>query len=334
MKILKENFEKLPQTIIALGKFDAIHNGHKKILNEVNKISKEKNIKSLVFSFEIMKDNLIITKNEKIKILEEQKMDFLYFQAFTDEFKNMSARDFFIKILIEKCNAKHIVAGDDWHFGKNREGDVNLLKKLCEEKDIGISIIERLKTFDTYISSSKIREYVSNGDIKNANKMLGRNFAISGLVVSGKHLGTKMGFPTVNLKYDNEKILPSKGVYKTRVLYENVYYQAMTNVGINPTVDKENLIRIETHIFDFDKEIYGDFITVEFLDKIRDEIKFSSVDELISQLEKDKLYAKGKNWKIFKKVIYFLKKLWYNLIAVNLSQGFWTHQPLLCDMAF
>ena len=245
----------------------------------------------------------------------------------------MSAKSFF-NMLVSKFCAKYIVVGDDWHFGKNREGDVNLLKKLCDENNIGITIIERLRLDDDIISSSKIREYISLGNIKKANNMLGRNFSLSGIVENGKHLGKKMGFPTANLKYDNDKILPSGGVYHTKVTYNNLCFDAMTNVGINPTVEDKNIIRIETHIINFSKEIYGEKIKIEFVDKIRNEIKFASLNELVSQLEKDKMTITGKKWKIFKKVIYFFKMLWYNLIVVNLSQGFWTHQPLLCDTAF
>ncbi|MBE7038060.1 MAG: bifunctional riboflavin kinase/FAD synthetase [Ruminococcaceae bacterium] len=294
MQIISGKFNKIPQCAIALGKFDAIHKGHQKILDEILKKAKEKNLKTLVFSFEILKHNFIITKDEKEEIFKNLNIDFLYYQAFSDEFKNMSAKSFF-DMLVSKFCAKHIVVGDDWHFGKNREGDVNLLKKLCDENNIGVTIIERLKTDDDVISSSKIREYISLGDIKKANNMLGRNFSLSGVVEDGKHLGKKMGFPTANLRYDSTKVLPSGGVYHTKVFYNNAYFDAMTNVGVNPTVEDKNIIRIETHIIDFNKEIYGENIKIEFMDKIRDEVKFSSLNELVLQLEKDKNTIKGKN---------------------------------------
>jgi len=294
MQIISGKFNKIPQCAIALGKFDAIHKGHQKILDEILKKAKEKNLKTLVFSFEILKHNFIITKDEKEEIFKNLNIDFLYYQAFSDEFKNMSAKSFF-DMLVSKFCAKHIVVGDDWHFGKNREGDVNLLKKLCDENNIGVTIIERLKTDDDVISSSKIREYISLGDIKKANNMLGRNFSLSGVVEDGKHLGKKMGFPTANLRYDSTKVLPSGGVYHTKVFYNNAYFDAMTNVGVNPTVEDKNIKRIETHIIDFNKEIYGENIKIEFMDKIRDEVKFSSLNELVLQLEKDKNTIKGKN---------------------------------------
>lgn len=298
MEILKDGFSALPDTVIALGKFDALHKGHMKIIGKMKEISDKKCLKSVIFTFDNISEKFIVSKNDKEKILSSCGIDYMYCQKFNDEFKNTSAEDFFENILIKKFNAKHIVSGDDWHFGKNKSGDVSLLEKMCGEKNIGFSVLKRIEINGETVSSSLIRESVLNGDVKKANLLLGRPLSVEATVASGKRLGSKIGFPTVNFAAEKGRILPKNGVYASKVLYKDDIYLAMTNVGDNPTVDKNIDVRIETHIFDFEKNVYGEKMKIEFLDKIRDEIKFSSVNALVRQLEKDKEYIKN-NFKNF-----------------------------------
>lgn len=298
MEILKDGFSALPDTVIALGKFDALHKGHMKIIGKMKEISDKKCLKSVIFTFDNISEKFIVSKNDKEKILSSCGIDYMYCQKFNDEFKNTSAEDFFENILIKKFNAKHIVSGDDWHFGKNKSGDVRLLEKMCGEKNIGFSVLKRIEINGETVSSSLIRESILNGDVKKANLLLGRPLSVEATVASGKRLGSKIGFPTVNFAAEKGRILPKNGVYASKVLYKDDIYLAMTNVGDNPTVDKNIDVRIETHIFDFEKNVYGEKMKIEFLDKIRDEIKFSSVNALVRQLEKDKEYIKN-NFKNF-----------------------------------
>ena len=298
MEILKDGFSALPDTVIALGKFDALHKGHMKIIGKMKEISDKKCLKSVIFTFDNISEKFIVSKNDKEKNLSSCGIDYMYCQKFNDEFKNTSAEDFFENILIKKFNAKHIVSGDDWHFGKNKSGDVSLLEKMCGEKNIGFSVLKRIEINGETVSSSLIRESILNGDVKKANLLLGRPLSVEATVASGKRLGSKIGFPTVNFAAEKGRILPKNGVYASKVLYKDDIYLAMTNVGDNPTVDKNIDVRIETHIFDFEKNVYGEKMKIEFLDKIRDEIKFSSVNALVRQLEKDKEYIKN-NFKNF-----------------------------------
>lgn len=298
MEILKDGFSALPDTVIALGKFDALHKGHMKIIGKMKEISDKKCLKSVIFTFDNISEKFIVSKKDKEKILSSCGIDYMYCQKFNDEFKNTSAEDFFENILIKKFNAKHIVSGDDWHFGKNKSGDVRLLEKMCGEKNIGFSVLKRIEINGETVSSSLIRESILNGDVKKANLLLGRPLSVEATVASGKRLGSKIGFPTVNFAAEKGRILPKNGVYASKVLYKDDIYLAMTNVGDNPTVDKNIDVRIETHIFDFEKNVYGEKMKIEFLDKIRDEIKFSSVNALVRQLEKDKEYIKN-NFKNF-----------------------------------
>ncbi len=298
MEILKDGFSALPDTVIALGKFDALHKGHMKIIGKMKEISDKKCLKSVIFTFDNISEKFIVSKKDKEKILSSCGIDYIYCQKFNDEFKNTSAEDFFENILIKKFNAKYIVSGDDWHFGKNKSGDVRLLEKMCGEKNIGFSVLKRIEINGETVSSSLIRESILNGDVKKANLLLGRPLSVEATVASGKRLGSKIGFPTVNFAAEKGRILPKNGVYASKVLYKDDIYLAMTNVGDNPTVDKNIDVRIETHIFDFEKNVYGEKMKIEFLDKIRDEIKFSSVNALVRQLEKDKEYIKN-NFKNF-----------------------------------
>ena len=293
MEILTNNFNALPNTVIALGKFDALHIGHMKIIDEMKRVSEKNSLKSVIFTFDNISESFIVSKKEKEKILEKSGIDYLFYQTFNKKFKDTSAEDFFNEILLKKFNAKYVVSGDDWHFGKNKCGDVHLLEKMCQDKNIGFSVIKRLETDGETVSSSLIRKYISKGNIKKANTLLGRRLSVEAAVIYGKQLGGKIGFPTVNFAAEKGRILPANGVYASYVYYGAKRYLGMTNVGDNPTVDKNIDVRIETHIFDFNKNVYGEKMKIEFLDKIRDEIKFNEVDELICQLKKDKKYIKN-----------------------------------------
>ena len=277
-------------TCVALGKFDGIHLGHKKIIKKTVEISKEKNLIPVAYVIDI--SHMLTTNNEKEELFNEYGIEKVVFEKFSDDFKNLSPKEFFREIIIKKLMAKHIVVGTDYRFGKNREGNIDILKVLCNENGIEFTIVDKLKIDGIEVSSTKIKEFMQNGNINDANRFLGRNYSICGNVTEGKKLGRKMGFPTVNLMSEKNIDIKS-GVYVTKTHFEGKQFDSITNVGINPTVDLDEKTKIETYIFDFSKEIYGENIKIEFLYHLRDEKKFKNIDELMRQIASDK--EKSKN---------------------------------------
>ncbi|GAA0124285.1 bifunctional riboflavin kinase/FAD synthetase [Clostridium sp. ATCC 25772] len=310
MKVLRDNFsEKInTDTFVALGSFDGIHLGHQKLVEQTiemtrkfNLSNKSKNAKSMVCTFyphplvtinSVIAPKLIMDNKNKIKVLENLGLDILNFMTFDKKLMQISPEEFITK-LVKTYNVKGIVVGFNYKFGYKNLGDVNLLKKYSKLLNFSLCIVEPVKIEDEVISSSKIRKYIKEGNLEKANEMLGRTYSISGNVIKGKQIGSKiMGFPTINLKYDSKLILPSRGVYYTLVRYKGNVYHAMTNIGFNPTVNGKNL-SVETNIFDFDKEIYGESVELYFVHKIREEKRFNIIEDLVNQLNKDKEFVKN-----------------------------------------
>ena len=199
----------------------------------------------------------------------------------------MSPENFVKNILVDKLRAKLVISGVNNRFGKNAEGDVTLLKELGEKYGFLVEVVEPFYVDDTLCSSTEIRKCIENGEIKKADKLLGRNYKIQGEVISGKKLGRTYGFPTANLKFSKTKVIPKNGVYATRVRVNEKIYKAITNVGTT-SFDKEEIKRIETFIIDFNGVLYGTSLNIEFLEKMRDFIPFEDVSQLETQLIKDK----------------------------------------------
>lgn len=314
MKVLRDNFcEKTNEhTFVALGSFDGIHLGHQKLIKrtidmkkEFNMNNESENAKAMICTFYNhplttinckIAPKLIMDNKTKIRVLESLGIDILNFMTFDKEFMKISPDDFILK-LVETYNVKGIVVGFNYKFGYKNLGDVNLLKKYSKLLNFSLSVVEPVKLENEIISSSKIREYLKKGEIKRANEMLGRTFFLSGEIIKGRQIGRKMGFPTINLAYKPNFILPNRGVYYTLVKYKGKIYKSMTNIGMNPTVNGNNL-SVETNIFDFDKEIYGEVVEVYFVEKIREEKKFPIIEDLMEQLNKDRKFVKNTNIKI------------------------------------
>ena len=265
------------KTAVAIGKFDGLHLGHMKILSETNLAAQKYNLVPTVYVINI--SNLLTTKDEKVEIIKNFGINNVVFREFDDEFKNISPYDFFENVLLKKLNAGHIVVGEDFCFGKNRSGNADLLKKLCSDNNIGISIVKKVSVEGEILSSTLVRSVLSEGNVEKARKILGRYYSVTQKVVHGKKLGSKLGFPTINFS-DTKKLMPKQGVYITSVLYNGKTIAAITNVGTNPTVDCDNKIKVETFILDFCGDLYGSTIKVEFIKHIRDEMKFASEQEL------------------------------------------------------
>ncbi|MBR2476719.1 MAG: bifunctional riboflavin kinase/FAD synthetase [Clostridia bacterium] len=270
---------------VVIGKFDGVHTGHKRLLNLTADICKNENLIPVAYTFESRGD-CIISENEKIRILSENGIEAVFVQPFTVEFKNTTPEEF-VNMLKDDFTARHIIIGFNFRFGKGRCGSAEDMVSLCNSAGIGVTVAEPVIYENEPVSSTRIRDSIRNGNIPSANEMLGRMFSISGIVVHGKQLGRKMGFPTANIDTADISVLPEKGVYATVV----DSYPAITNIGLNPTVDTDGMVKAETHIMGDTVPDYGEEITVHFLEKIRDEKTFSDIEELKSQLDKDKQTA-------------------------------------------
>ncbi len=279
--------------VTCIGAFDGLHRGHIELIKKTKEI--DNNFQIVTFN-EIPKiyfdNNLkpLLDKNNRNKIFNEYKPTNLIYLKF-DEINEFSS-DEFLKFLDINLNTNKIVVGKDFRFGKNRSGEVNnIINYFGENNVILLSdyLIENEK-----VSSTKIRKYLDNGNIKQANKFLGRKYELLGTVVEGLKMGSKLGFPTANIKLDHDLYLPKYGVYGITCIIDNKPYEGILNIGVTPTVSDNNKIKIETHIFDFDKNIYGENLVIQINQFIRDEIKFSSPEELVKQINIDISKVKNK----------------------------------------
>ncbi len=293
-----KDFTKLENAVVTSGTFDGVHLGHQKILNRLKEVAFETSGESVVITFYphprsvISPDNktinLLSTLDEKIELLEKNGINHLVIIPFTREFSELSSEEFIQKILIETIGTKTLVIGFDHRFGKNREGGFDYLKENKARYGFEIEEIPRHDLENVGISSSKIRKALNEGDVPTADHFLGRNYSISGVIVKGKQLGRTIGFPTANIQVrEIAKLVPVDGVYAVKVYYRYEKYGGMLNIGNRPTVDG-TFKTIEVNIFDFDQEIYGENLKVEFIQKIRNEQKFNGLDELKAQIAKDK----------------------------------------------
>ena len=280
-------------TALAIGAFDGLHKGHLKL---IEKAKEEKTLKTAVLSFKenpslslTGKASYLLTQKDKEKILKEnaEVISFIDF----DEVKNISPENFFTQYIVKKCRAKKIFCGDNFRFGKNAKGDVNLLQKLANENNIDVEILDYELYDGEIISSTRIRNAVQKGEMQDAKNMLGRYFAFCSKVVKGKQIGRTLGTPTVNQEIPENFTLPKFGVYASFVTLEGKKYFGVTNVGTKPSLGK-NEPNCETWILDFDKDIYGVDIKVELIEFIRAEKKFNSLDDLKEQIIKDVSLAK------------------------------------------
>ena len=302
MQIIK-NFQNidndLQNTVLTIGNFDGIHLGHQEILKFARDIAGRKNIKSALLTFEphplkITKphqifDQKLSSLSQRLSILKEQNLvDITFIIGFNQKIADLSALDFVEQILVNKLKIKHLVVGYDFTFGKNRAGNADLLQKLAKIYNFSFHRISAKSGVNGIIySSTAVRNFIKNGDVKSANQMLSRNYQVSGIVIKGRQLARNLGFATANFLPKAELIKPKFGVYKVNVFMDNQKYLAILNFGIKPTFYSTHQPVFEVHILKFNQEIYGKKITVELLDFIREERKFASVEELKQQIKKD-----------------------------------------------
>ena len=300
MLIIKDNFKTKLEfpTYIALGSFDGLHLGHMSLIDRTVQLAKENNAKSMVYVFQNhpltvinpeISPKLIMSNNTKIKLLEDSGIDIVNLVSFDKDFMKITPEEF-IKNMVNFYNAKGIIIGFNYRFGYKNLGDVQMLQRYSRVLGYKLYVCEAVSKNHELVSSSKIRHLIAEGDVVKARLLLGRPIAATGEVIKGKQLGRTIGFPTVNLNYNKGYILPKGGVYFTTIEYDNIIYKAITNIGYNPTVESGKL-SVETYILGFDKQIYDEVIKINFIKRIRDEVKFDSIEQLKKQLEEDRKYA-------------------------------------------
>ena len=282
-------------SILTLGTFDGIHQGHRTIISKLTSESKKHDLKSIILTFFPHPRNIVSSKkiksistiDEKIQIFSDLDIDELIIQNFNKSFSEMGAEEF-IKLLVNNLNLKKIIVGYNHRFGKNRSADINILKDFSSKYDFEVVEIKAFEVEKIKISSTKIRNAINDGNIDVCNNYLGYNFNINGIVVKGKSIGKSIGFPTANINIAEEyKIIPKNGVYLVRCFFEKNKFYGMMNIGFNPTFGS-NEKTIEVNIFDFNRDLYDKNIRIEFLKFIRDEVKFDNAEELQNQLIDDR----------------------------------------------
>ena len=291
------NYDKKHLTAITIGTFDGVHIGHRKILERLINDAKKTGLRSTVLTFfphprmVLQKDTeirLLNTIQEKIKILEHIGLDCLIIHPFTLEFSRLSSTEFVRDILVNELKVKKIIIGYDHRFGRNRNANIQDLFAFGNAFNFEVEEIAAQEIDDVSVSSTKIRNALIEGDIKTANEYLGYNYMLTGDVKKGKGLGRQLDFPTANLSIAEEyKLIPKNGVYVVKSILNDKLYYGMMNIGFNPTVDGSTK-SIEIHFFDFNADLYEQNIQVDILERIRDEHKFNSLEELKAQLLKDK----------------------------------------------
>jgi riboflavin kinase/FMN adenylyltransferase len=290
---------------LTIGNFDGVHVGHQLLLKKIKSDCEAKNLKFVVVTFvphpqkilQPEKDRFLINSyDQRRQLLEAIGVDYIVEMKFTRDFSTLPPEEFLEKYLLSYPGLKNFYLGYDFAFGANKQGGFDLAKSICQKKNIHVEIQSKFELEGQVVSSSRIRQKLAEGALAEADKLLGRPFHLEGVVVKGEGRGKKIGFPTANIQVSPDLIIPSNGVYVTRTIYKGMTFQSVTNIGYNPTFKDTLVTNIETNLFDFDTDIYGETIEIQFLGKIRDERKFPTVNDLVSQIRQD--VEKAKNHKV------------------------------------
>ena len=285
--------------VVTLGNFDGVHLGHQRIFKKVKEEAGKIGGESVVVTFEphplkILSPEqcppLLTPFKKKMMLIEKTGVEKVLCIQFTKAFSEISPSDFVKRTLLEKVGTKKIIVGYNYRFGRGKIGNVEFLKKAGALWGIEVEVVEPLTVDGTIVSSSKIREFIKEGEVERASKLLGRDYPIIGRVIEGVHRGRDLGFRTANLEM-TEELYPKPGVYAVSVKWHHLSLNGLANIGFNPTFDTKSL-SLEVHILNFDREIYGDEIQIYFIKRIRDEIRFHSPQDLIDQVQMDIKWAK------------------------------------------
>ncbi len=282
------------KSAVAIGKFDGIHLGHKKLLARILD-QKQDGLKSIVFTFDPSPEEFftgktvkqLFTRDEKRKAFEKMGIDVLIEFPLTDVTAATDPEDFVRRILVGQLGADYIAAGTDVTFGDKGRGDQYLLKNLSKEIGYELELIDKVRIDGAEVSSTRVRNEVADGNMPMAERLLGDYYSVSGVVEHGRHIGHTIGVPTVNILPPDNKLLPPYGVYRSLVIIEGQEFKGMTNIGRKPTISEKEKVGAETYIYDFDRDVYGDLIEVKLLEFMRPEMKFNSLEALKKQVESD-----------------------------------------------
>ena len=287
----------IEQSAICVGTFDGLHLGHRVVIDKTIAHAKKLGLKSLVFTFwphplEIIQPNKKVyylnTFQEKIDLFSNLGIDYLVLFPFNKEFASKTSKAFIKDYLVDRLKMKFFVIGYDHQFGKEREGKYEKVINCAKELGFGIDRIEQQAVAEEFVSSTKIRDLLKNGNIELANALLGYTYSTSGEVEKGQQIGSKIGFPTANIKIAPNKTMPKTGVYSVKIEIDNKIFEGIANLGFKPTIKNHKDLSLEVHIFNFNKDIYSKLVKISFYKKIRDEIKFSNLESLKTQIEIDK----------------------------------------------
>ena len=294
IRVREKIFQKFNAPSVALGNFDGVHLGHQEILKQTVESAHRKGRDAVVYTFDphprVVLQKVpdlpqITTPRERAEIFEHLRIDVLILAEFTREFAAQTPEEFVVNVLVEELGARNLFIGENYRFGKDRAGTTQTLKKLAPELGFSVHVVPPVLTGDMVVSSSRIRECLIQGEIRKANLMLGREFAIEGRVIHGHHRGKALGFPTANIKPE-AKLQPPSGVYAVYCRLGDQMFCGVMNIGDNPTF-KDRRVAYEVYILDFDKEIYGETVKVYFVERLRPEEVFSSVEDLRMQIARD-----------------------------------------------
>lgn len=287
----------LEKAVVTLGMYDGVHIGHQTIIKQLNNTAHKIGGESVLLTFsphprKVIQPNfqleLLSTLNEKENILEKCGLNNFIVHPFTKEFSQVSSTDFVVEYLIKKLNLHTLIIGHDHHFGKNREGNFEQLEVLSKKYGFNLIQLQAVQENEVAISSTKIRKALADGNIVFANKALNYKYPITGKVVHGDKIGRTLGFPTANLEIDTDKLIPKDGVYAVDVFVNNKKYLGLLSIGYRETVTNSREHRVEVNILNFNEDIYGETIKLEFRGRLRDEKKFNSLEDLITAMNLDK----------------------------------------------
>lgn len=283
-----ENYHGTKKTAVTIGKFDGLHRGHQKLVDKIRDYASYE-CDSVLCAFDMHRD-AIMTNRERREHLDG-KIDWLIDCPFTEQLRNMEAEDFIRDILFGKLNAAHVVVGNDFVFGHEKRGSVAMLEKYAAEYGYTVDVVEKERYQDMIISSTYIRDALAQGDVQLAERLLGYPYELTGPVRHGKQLGRTLGFPTMNIEPEAQKILPRYGVYACRVKIDGKWYNGVGNAGVKPTVTDERRRLFEVYVYEYEGDAYGKEVTAQFCGFERPEVKFGSVEELKEHVMRDMQYG-------------------------------------------
>lgn len=290
------------ETVVALGFFDGVHKGHAKLIEMAKARAAERGVEPAVLSFDVSPESIVMGQNVPLISSVETReyilkhyynVDNVFIYHFDESVMAMDWKDF-INSVVSKYNAVHLVIGHDFHCGHMGRGNPQKIEKYCKELGIGCDVIAKYALVHITVSSTYIRSLLSEGNMERAEMFLGHPYVFTGVVSDGRKVGRKMGTPTINLEFDDKLLLPPKGVYATKVMFNNGDARiAVTNIGVRPTFTDEDKLTIETHILDYKGDMYGEYVAVEFYKFLRPEKRFASVEQLQKQIEADTLSTRA-----------------------------------------